>query len=250
MRALRVWHRRAGVAAALVLGFVTLTGIVLNHTDRLGLAGRTVATGWVLDLYGVGEPPAPIAFAVATGTLAQIGDRLYLDAREIGRSDAALVGAAAVAGGFVAATGERLHVFASDGAPVETLSASSGVPPAITAVGTAADGSLRLRANGTVLAADLDALRFAPAAATGEVAWSVPVTLGPTEVTALYVAWRGTGLSLERIVLDLHSGRILGTWGVWLVDAVALLTLALAFTGVWMWLREGRLARGRGGRLR
>jgi uncharacterized iron-regulated membrane protein len=56
-------------------------------------------------------------------------------------------------------------------------------------------------------------------------------------------AWRGTGLSLERVLLDLHSGRILGEAGVWLVDAAALLFLLLAGSGVWLWGRRRASAR-------
>ena len=36
-------------------------------------------------------------------------------------------------------------------------------------------------------------------------------------------------------MLDLHSGRILGSWGVYLVDAAAILFMLLAITGVWLW---------------
>ncbi len=50
----------------------------------------------------------------------------------------------------------------------------------------------------------------------------------------LVEAYRGKGLLLERVLLDVHSGRILGAWGVYLVDAAAVLFLGLVLSGLWM----------------
>ena len=53
------------------------------------------------------------------------------------------------------------------------------------------------------------------------------------------------GLPLERVLLDLHSGRIFGEAGVWLVDAAALLFLLLAGSGLWLWGRRHASGRAR-----
>ena len=53
-------------------------------------------------------------------------------------------------------------------------------------------------------------------------------------------AYRGGGLPLERVILDLRSGRIVGQWGVYVVDGAALLFLALVITGLWMWATQYR----------
>jgi uncharacterized iron-regulated membrane protein len=37
------------------------------------------------------------------------------------------------------------------------------------------------------------------------------------------------------VLLDLHSGRIVGGWGIYLVDIIALLFIIIAITGIWMW---------------
>jgi uncharacterized iron-regulated membrane protein len=71
-----------------------------------------------------------------------------------------------------------------------------------------------------------------------EADWSQAQTPAPQLRAALAQAWRGTGLSLERVLLDIHSGRILGAWGIWLVDAAAVLFLVLAASGVWLWSRR------------
>ena len=45
-------------------------------------------------------------------------------------------------------------------------------------------------------------------------------------------------LTFERVLLDLHSGRIFGRAGPLVMDAAAVLFIALALTGFWMWLRR------------
>ncbi|MBQ13009.1 MAG: hypothetical protein CMQ17_01195, partial [Gammaproteobacteria bacterium] len=50
--------------------------------------------------------------------------------------------------------------------------------------------------------------------------------------------YRSTLLSVERLVLDLHSGRIFGAAGALLVDIMAVLFMLMAATGVWIWLRR------------
>ena len=53
------------------------------------------------------------------------------------------------------------------------------------------------------------------------------------------VAWSGVAaddhrdeVNWERVLLDLHSGRLFGPWGVRLVDAMALLFAVLAVSGL------------------
>ncbi len=75
------------------------------------------------------------------------------------------------------------------------------------------------------------------------VSWATAAPPDQELARALRNTWRGTGLPLERVLLDLHSGRILGEAGVWLVDAAALLFLLLAASGLWLWGRRRASAR-------
>ncbi|MCB1676365.1 MAG: PepSY domain-containing protein, partial [Halioglobus sp.] len=46
---------------------------------------------------------------------------------------------------------------------------------------------------------------------------------------------RAQWLSWERLLLDLHSGRLAGRAGVWLADAIGVLLCALVLSGIAMW---------------
>ena len=64
------------------------------------------------------------------------------------------------------------------------------------------------------------------------------MVISPELNRKILARYRGHGLPLERVLLDLHSGRILGKWGVWLIDVVAILLFVLAITGSWMWFQR------------
>ena len=51
----------------------------------------------------------------------------------------------------------------------------------------------------------------------------------------------GGELTLERLILDVHAGRALGGWGVWLVDLSAVGLMWLTVSGYLAWRARQRL---------
>jgi hypothetical protein len=49
--------------------------------------------------------------------------------------------------------------------------------------------------------------------------------------------YRGRGLSVERVIADLHSGRVIGIVGPFVMDVVAVLLIVLSLSGLLLWLR-------------
>lgn len=239
-RALHVWHRRAGVIAALVLAVVAVTGFALNHTETLRLDERVVRNRVVLALYGTEAAPAPVAFAVDGRAVALLGDRLFLDEREVARAAGPLLGAVTHGGGYVVAVPGELLFLTADGALLERLGGAEGVPAGIRALGVTTDGRLAVRAAHGDYISDLVTLEWTEVA-RADARWAQPAPLPEPRRAALAAAYRGEGMSLERVLLDLHSGRIFGRWGVYVVDAAAIAALLLAGTGLWMWGRGRRL---------
>jgi hypothetical protein len=239
--ACHVWHRRLGAVVALFVALLTVTGILLNHGEALALDRRHVRWEWLLDAYNIRAPTESVAFKVGDRWLTQIGERLFLDDRLLPERAEGLVGAARVGSSIVAAFDRDLILFEADGRLFERLGTADGVPAAgIQAVGVDGEGRLMLRAGGGQYTFDLEALDWREAGAGNEVTWAVAGEAPGQWREAMLVAYRGEGLTLERVLLDLHSGRIAGRYGVYVVDGVALVFLALAMSGFWMWLR-GRL---------
>jgi hypothetical protein len=49
---------------------------------------------------------------------------------------------------------------------------------------------------------------------------------------------RSANLHWQRVMLDLHSGRLFGSLTVWLWDLFALALLMVSLSGFWIWLKQ------------
>ncbi len=98
----------------------------------------------------------------------------------------------------------------------------------------ASDQQIVLHGNGAFASADGVSWQ----AFEGDVVWSASQALPPNQ--RANVQQLAPSLPLERIMQDLHSGRIFGHYGPYLMDAVGLLFLLLAGSGLWMFLRHRR----------
>ncbi|MBL26109.1 MAG: hypothetical protein CMM50_00965 [Rhodospirillaceae bacterium] len=236
-RKIFAWHQRVGLAAAVLVAILAVTGVLLNHTERLGLDERHATQGWLLDWYGVAPSRDPLAYRVDGHWLIWLDGRLLFDAAPIAHDLAAPVGAVALDSLLVVATPLELVLLTSDGALVERM-AGSGLPGQIDAVGRSESGRLVVTTNVGAFAADEALLSWAPAAHVPDA--SEPEPLPDTAMEEALAAYRGEGLPWERVILDLHSGRIFGPWGPWLMDAAAIGLLFLSGTGFLNWLRLRR----------
>ena len=228
-----------GLLAALFVVILAVTGLLLNHSQALGLSQRHVASPALLDWYGI-HPPAPgPAFHAAGHWLSRLEDTLYLDGRRLAREPGRLVGLVMLRDVLVAAVEGELLLLTPGGELVERLTGIHGVPAGMEAVGKDEAGRLVVRASHGDYVVDEDFLAWRDAGAVA-VRWSRAEAM-PVELHARQAAsHRGNTLTLERVLLDLHSGRLFATWGSYLMDGAAMLLLGLAGSGVWHWARRRR----------
>ncbi len=234
LRSMYIWHRYIGVSAALLVILLAITGVLLNHTEALQLDSRYVRNGWLLDHYGIHAPARVRSFAVQERWLSQWGERLYLDDTEVGRSDRPLLGALAHEGMLVAALEGEIWLLTPEGELIEKLGGGEGVPAGMRAIGHTPAGKLAVQAAHGIYVADAQLLdwRETPGA---QADWIQEQTLPEQRYQRLLEHYRGRGLNLERVILDLHSGRLFGRYGIYVMDAAALLMLFLALSGTWIW---------------
>jgi uncharacterized iron-regulated membrane protein len=67
----------------------------------------------------------------------------------------------------------------------------------------------------------LDDLSFAVTNPSQSITWFTPISAS-------------TQITIERVLLDAHSGRLLGWWGKYLVDAFAIILSLLLISGWWL----------------
>ena len=227
----RRWHRRAGLVAAAFVLWAAVSGLVINHGDALDLDGRQLAAPWLLQWYGIAAPPLGPEFPAGGNWVSQWGDRVFLDNHEVGVFSAPLRGALTADGVVVAALRDRVLLLLPDGRLVDELGAEAGVPKPVDAIGQDATGRLFLRGDGAVYAANPSMTRWQEAEAR-RVTWARQAPLPDETAKAVEGQLRGNGVSAERVLLDLHSGRFLGPWGRFFFDLLGLFGVAVAATGL------------------
>lgn len=236
------WHRRLGLACLLVFLIVSATGFLLNHTSELGLAKQRVSNERLLAHYGF-SLPAITSYAIGDRWLSDLGDDyLYLGNEQLAYCQGNLVGAVTLEQFSVAACERELLLLTPEGELVEHIGAVYGVPTPIDALGLCGE-TLCLRASDKLYLADVQQLQWHVLEGAG----FMPSEAGtlPEELASLLREHAlGSGLDMERVLLDLHSGRILGIYGVWLVDLAALGLVLLALSGFWMWYQQTKRRRG------
>lgn len=232
-RSLYLWHRYAGLAGALLVVWLATTGLLLNHSDHLDLANRHVSQNWLLSLYGI-APPSQIEGLLVDGHwVAESGNRAYLDGRFIGAGN--VVGAASTAFGLIVAFPDRLHLYLDGGELVEALPFTATAAP-LSDVIVMNEGVVLVAGNDAFLANE-DFTKFTPTR-TPDVRGTELLLLPEDVAQAVRVDVLHHSLTWERVLLDLHAGRMFGGAGVWLADIAALLLLLLAVTGVIVWVQR------------
>lgn len=233
------WHRRVGLVVLLLALVLSGTGIALNHTESLALDQRHVAASWLLDWYGIEVPADALSYEAGGHRVTLLGDRLYFDATPLEGSFDRLSGAGAAGGGLAVVAGGNVLLLNDEGALIERMGRTAGVPAGIERVAVGPDGRLFVEAAHGLYVADPQFLGWqheAPPAAGLD--WAAPSPLPETLLQRLRTDLRGQILPLERVLLDVHSGRILGRHGPLVMDLAAVLLILLALSGGWMWLRR------------
>lgn len=243
---LRKWHRRIGLAAAIFVVVFVVSGVMLNHTERLGLADLRARSAVLLDWYGIQAPAQARSFQAGRHWVSELGERIYLNGGAVATEHSGLLGAVLLEDVVVVALENHVALLdVATGGLLEVLGGAAGVPSGMSAIGSQ-DGALIVRAGHGDYRADKDLLRWEKATPKAAVAtaWAQPARTPGSLYNAMAAAYRGDGLSLERVLLDLHSGRIFGRYGPLMMDTVALALLMLVLSGIWVF---GHAAQRRSG---
>lgn len=228
-----LWHRRAGLAAIVLVVIVALTGIMLNHTERLQLDSRYVDNSLLLGWYGIEPEGEPVSYLADGHTITAWDNELFFDGHNVTRLQEQLHGAMAGEQFIVVALESAIILLTPEGEFIERVSTSLSFTN-IRRLGMKYGRPVIETSDPLYYMADEHILDWDVISDEG-IAWTQAHELTSQERESLLISYRGNGLALERIILDLHSGRIFGEYGVYLMDAAALALLWLAFSGLWVW---------------
>ncbi|MDQ7090999.1 MAG: PepSY-associated TM helix domain-containing protein [Methylococcales bacterium] len=225
-------HRYMGLISALVLLVLAITGIALNHTDTLKLDSRYTHNPYLLTWYGILSPNATRVFKTSQHYISQFDKQLYLNKSVISNTTEVLQGAIETHDFIVIALENSLILLSLDGAIIEHIE-----QPRLEKIGINTQQHIFIKQLKTILVSD-DGLLSWKSASTTQIQWSQTAKLPESIETVIKQEFRGTILPLERIFLDLHSGRFFGKIGVFIVDACGILLILLIFSGLSIWLKH------------
>lgn len=228
-------HRYLGITSAIVLIMLSITGIALNHTEDLRLDSLMIESNSLLDWYGIKAPQQLQSFSTTQHWLSQINQQIFFDQAPLIKSEEKLLGAIEVDNFIVAGLSESLLLLSLDGEIIE-----QSPMPSLMAIGLGTNQSILIKsAQGTMFSND-GLLSWSAVKAVNHptIYWSKTTPLPELLAQSLKNRFRSSILPLERVILDLHSGRFFGTIGVIIVDISGVFLIVLSFSGCAIWLKH------------
>ena len=231
-----LWHRRIGLLALVLVIVLAITGLLLNHTEQLALDENYVESALVLDWYGLEPEGEPVSYSIDKHTITQWQHQLFFDNTLLTSNEQTLRGAIRAEQFIVIAFDSEILLLSNAGELVERI------PTGTSFSDTQRLGIKYLRpvietSDPLYYMADEHIIDW-DVITNDDITWSEPVNIEQAQRDTLLQAFRGKGLSMERVMLDLHSGRIFGSYGVYVMDAAAIAMLWLSLSGLWVWWRR------------
>jgi len=233
-------HRSLGAGAAIFVIFMVLSGLAINHSNGLGLDQRHVSQSFLLDWYGLGKLEKIHSFAVGDDWLSFAGSQLYLNEKPVATISGG-VGALSSGDILIAAGSDELLLLDHDGNLIERIPWEPIGAAPIESIGLHDNTIVSVKSAGQHWLADTQLLNWRQADdVSPDPLWAVSEPAPDGLQEAVTGSYRGEGPSLERLLLDLHSGRIFGTIGVLVYDLLALALGFLSISGLVLWFRGRR----------
>ncbi len=227
-----------GIISALFVIVLSLSGLILHYSPNLNLDTQFIRSTLLLNWYSIEAPSILSNFEIGENSASHLADAIYFNEQRIAGSFSELVGAVATDFGFALSTSNQILLLTESGELVETLGNLVGIPSGILRIGVDQNSEVYLERTGELVRVDLEGLSFTVVNMPLEIEWGNKTQLSEEIAQVLQTDYRASLVSWERILLDIHSGRIFGALGVILVDVMAILFLFMAITGVWIWSRR------------
>lgn len=249
IRHLREWHRKLGIIAAFFIIFLSISGVALNHTTTLSLAHQAIKNTWLLDHYGIASPNDIRFYQHNTHSIQVTNNHLWLNEKLLLESADTVIAATLIASAekpniqlVLVASRDHIYLFNQQGDLIDQIDEALGLPQNIEALSVEGQ-NIVIRTPSGYHQSTTDFLQWQAVNFIVEPNWIKPTKVSAKAAAKAALAYRSQFLTLERIILDAHSGRILGLFGVLFMDAVAILLILLSISGVYMWIRHARAKR-------
>ena len=216
------WHRRIGLVLSIFLAWMLFTGVLLNHSDDLSLAKHDIANQSILSWYGISTSPD---IAIGSHKLTLSTDGLWLEQQNLGMCEQFL-GITQQAEMFVVVCSDRILLLTAQAELIDQIDSLRGLSTHLLAMSNH-EQQIFVKDKLQIYLLNTDDLSLTPQPHLPPLNWLTPIN-------------PSARVSLERVLMDAHAGRFLGAWGKYMVDAFAIVLLALLFSGWFLAKRRHR----------
>jgi len=219
---------------------LSVTGIALNHSNEWGLDRHYVRWNWAASALGIQAPEPSSSFADYGHRVTLLGRRTYFDKTEIDYEAEALIGLVMLKPLAIVATPHSILLLSEDGKLVQRIDLTAELPVPVNRIGRL-DRQPVFETAGGLFVADADVTEFEPWSEEHkpDVTWSSTIDPEPGEILILQDLYLSRSVTVEHLLLEIHSGRIFAVTAPLLLDLVAVGLIVLGFSGLGVW-RSGR----------
>jgi hypothetical protein len=235
------WHRRIGATAALFIVWLVISGWLLNHSASLNLAQHKIHSPALAHWYGLNYQAPTQTFNSKNYWLVGNSEILIVNGKTLSlaintTAGNTLVGIAESENFIAVANRNNLLLLSPQGDLIDKLSNDTLPIKGITQIGTGCSGIVV--ANATQILATADGINWQQPCEQN-IAWSVVQNITPEQLQQIEPLL-APEISIEKVIIDLHTGLFFGRYGAYVVDTVGACLMLLALSGLWLFFRMGQ----------
>lgn len=235
-RLMRKLHRSLGGFVFLFLIVFSVSGLLLNHTEQLQLDKCFIKSSWLLKHYQIDYAEADHVFTARDIVISQFGELIFIDTEPVATLYQPLRGVVSIDEMLLLATEQGITLLTLSGELIESMGAELGIPETIQSIGLSQGQVIVKTAKGVWQSNS--ALQDWQIIISNDIKWSAEAVMPQAIQLKLADYFQGKGISLEKIILDIHNGHIIKNLGVWLSDIAAILIIFLSITGLVLWFKR------------
>ena len=232
-------HKIVGVCLALWLGFMAITGILLNHSSDLNLDKTPIQSSILLRLYGIKSPKIGKTFVLNQNlSVHLIGSNLFWNNEKIINIPPIEFNAQVVSNSKVVLIcwPNNLALFNLNGELIE-LKQDVNIQNA-DSIGTSLSDNFYIKSSDKIFQGDSN-LEFKPCSIdTKNIQWSTSKPTDAPTLEKLNFKNLNSGINYERLIIDIHNGNVFGYLNKFLLDFLSIFFLLLISTGLYIWFQR------------
>ena len=206
---------------------------MLNHTEDLKLDESIIESDLILNWYGINPQGSPVSYSAGGIWVSQWNHQLFFNGHNFFSHKEKLQGAVKL-DNLIAIALENFVLLVDNHAEIIELMPTT-TSYSIIKIGTYKNKITLLDSANKTYISNIDFTTWKNFELSNA-GWATPINLSESQLATLKKEYRGQGMNLERVILDLHSGRLFNaTWGIYIMDLSAILLMLLGISGLWVW---------------